>query len=102
MLTYSALHVSVNSETGTVSGIITVGFTKKVDDLLCILKNNSPLESCPRVEGRQARREHGMSEGTEAGDGQQTALSREQSGLAGAESARDEVEVTQGGWVASD
>lgn len=50
------------------------------------------------MEGRQARCEHG----TEAGDGQQTALSREQSGLAGAESARDEVEVTQGGWVASD
>lgn len=54
------------------------------------------------MEGRQARCEHGTSEGTEAGDGQQTALSREQSGLAGAESARDEVEVTQGGWVASD
>lgn len=49
------------------------------------------------MEGRQARWEHSMSEGTEAGGGQQTVLSRGESGLAGAESACDEVEIIQGG-----
>lgn len=48
------------------------------------------------MEGRQARWEHSRSEGTEAGDGQQTVLTSEESGLAGAESACNEAEITQG------